>query len=435
MRALKSYGIAAILLLVLGGWLLTGTLVRGGLGPEDGEVTVVSAIEPNGGPITYAVDASGMAIQPHQLEGIDNPALSIADRIALTVNEDGPPRSVRTRHFAISLMPMSVQLRGHTQANGSVDATVRTSDLVRSVDVTAGQNVEEGDLVCTLDGGTRAASVDQARAALAQAEAALQQAQNDYEINAALRDKGLVSENSAEAQAAALRSAEANHEAAQVRLRNTEVERGNTEVRATVSGIIQRPIAKVGDLLNMGQSCARIIQLNPMLFIGSVPQVHIGLAHTGLQAEIRTINDQIATGEVRYVSASADPLTRTFEVEIEFANDDHAILDGLTAEATVNLGSVPAHLVPQSIMTLNSEGVLGLRAVKGGVVVFYPTQILRDAREGAWVSGLPPIVELIVIGQEYVTDGQIVAATDENDTVPETSVVTPDETATEGHSQ
>lgn len=434
MRAFKSYGIAIILVIVLGAWLATGTLVRGGLGPEKGEVTVVSAIEPNGGILTNTVEATGIAVEPHHASGEEDPSLSIAERNALHSDVDGELRSVRTRHFTISLMPLSVQLRGHTQANGMVDASVRTSDILRTVDVTAGQKVEEGDLICTLDSGTRAASVDQARAALAQAEAALQQAQNDFAINVALRDKGLVSENSAEAQAAALRSAEANHEAAMVALRNTEVERANTEVRATVSGIIQRPIAKVGDLLNMGESCARIIQLNPMLFIGAVPQVHIGLARTGLSAEIRTINNQTASGEVRYVSASADPLTRTFEVEIEFSNEDNAILDGLTAEATIDLGSVPAHLVPQSIMTLNAEGVLGLRAVEDGVVVFYPTRTLRDTREGAWVSGLPVSVNLIVIGQEYVVDGQAVNASDENAAAPASDEAPADATE-EGHAE
>jgi len=434
MRALKSYGIAIILVIVLGAWLATGTLVRGGLGPEKGEVTVVSAIEPNGGILTKTVEATGIAIEPHHVSGEEDPSLSIAERNALHSDEGGELRSVRTRHFTISLMPLSVQLRGHTQANGTVDASVRTSDILRTVEVTAGQKVEEGDLICTLDAGTRSASVDQARAAVAQAEAALQQAQNDFEINAALRDKGLVSDNSAEAQAAALRSAEANHEAALVALRNREVEQRNTEVRATVSGIIQRPIAKVGDLLNMGQSCARIIQLDPMLFIGTVPQVHIDLARTGLPAEIRTINNQTAAGEVRYVSASADPQTRTFEVEIEFSNADNAILDGLTAEATIDLGSVPAHLVPQSIMTLNADGVLGLKAVEDGVVVFYPTQTLRDTREGAWVSGLPVSVDLIVIGQEYVVDGQAVAASDENATAPATETAPTDATE-ESHAE
>ncbi|MEX0971287.1 MAG: efflux RND transporter periplasmic adaptor subunit [Paracoccaceae bacterium] len=414
MRALKSYGVAALLILILGGWLLTGTLVRGGLGPEAGEVTVVGAIEgEDGGLLTAAVTASGLAVTPHHLEGAEDPALSIAERNELASNTDGPPRSVRTQVYQQGLMPLRVQLRGHTEANGVVDASVRTSDIVREVHVAAGDSVEEGDLICSLDGGTRNARVNQALATVAQAEAALQQATNDYEINAALRDKGLVSENSAEAQAAALRSAEANLEAAQVALRNAEVERENTEVRATVSGIIQRPIAKQGDLLNMGQSCAKIIQLDPMLFIGSVPQVHIDLARTGLSAEIRTINNQRATGAVRYVSASADPMTRTFEIEIVFDNPEGAIRDGLTAEATVELGSVPAHLVPQSILTLNSDGVLGIRGVVDGKVVFYPTQILQDSRDGAWVSGLPRSAVLIVIGQEYVVDGQAVTASDE----------------------
>lgn len=399
------------MLLIIFGWMATGTLVKGGLGPEDGEVTVVSAIEGEDGPLTRAVQASGLALEPHHKEGVANPALSIAERNALAISDDGPARSVRTRTYTIAPMPMDVTLRGQTAANGTVDASARTSDIVREVHVTAGGRVQVGDLICSLDSGTRDASVDQARAALAQAEASLQQAQNDFNVNAALREKGLVSENSAEAVAAALRSAEANREAAQVALSNREVERRNTEIRATVAGIIQRPIASVGDLLNSGQSCAKIIQLDPMVFIGAIPQVHINLARTGLTAEIRTINDQMATGSVRYISASADPRTRTFEVEIEFPNPSGAILDGLTAQATVSLGNFPAHLIPQSIMTLNHEGVVGVRGVQDNRVVFYPTQILKDARDGAWVAGLPPVVDLIVIGQEYVIDGQLVDAT------------------------
>lgn len=411
MRALKSYGLAALLLIVLAGWLGTGTFLHGGHGPHDSEMRVVELVEQDGGLLTNTVDASGFAKSPHNHEGVDDPALSIAERITLAASLDDEIRSVRTRRFEISEMPLSVTLRGATAADGSVDAAVRTSDLVTEMHVSIGQRVETGDPICSLDNGTREASVDQAHATVVQAEAALLQAQSDFTLNAALLEKDLVSANSVDAVAARLRSAEANLEAAAVMLRNREVERENTEVRATVSGVVQRPVAKVGDLLNLGQSCAKIIQLDPMVFVGAVPQVRISQARAGLSAEIRTINGETAQGVVRFVSSSANTATRTFEIEIEFANPDGAILDGLTAEAVVNLGTAPAHLIPQSIMTLNRDGVLGVRGVEDSVVVFYPVSILQDTRDGAWVDGLPDQVEIIVIGQEYVTADQTVLAT------------------------
>jgi membrane fusion protein, multidrug efflux system len=37
--------------------------------------------------------------------------------------------------------------------------------------------------------------------------------------------------------------------------------------------------------------------------------------------------------------------------------------------------------------------------------------IVRDTREGVWVTGLPNRVDVITVGQEYVTAGQRVNAT------------------------
>jgi len=35
---------------------------------------------------------------------------------------------------------------------------------------------------------------------------------------------------------------------------------------------------------------------------------------------------------------------------------------------------------------------------------FIPINIIRDAEEGVWVTGLPNSVDVIIVGQEYVTD-------------------------------
>lgn len=410
MAALKSYGLAAILVLIGAFWLSTGLFVNGGNGPEDGEVTVVSALEEDGGILTNAVEATGLAKTVHHTEGANNPALSIAERAKFGKDEESSRQSVRIRNFILQAMPLEVPLRGHTAAKASVQATAKTSDTVRTVDVKEGQNVKEGDLICTLDNGTRLASVKQAEASVLQAKASLKQAQISYKTNQALLKKKLVSVNSSEGVRAQLRSAEANVQAAEVGLSNQKVELENTEIRATVSGIVQRPLAEIGEQMNRGGSCATIVQLNPMVFTGSIPQKHIDLARKGLDAKITTINNKVAKGKVSYISVSSTAATRSFEVEIEFPNPNHEILVGLTAEAEVNLGNIPAHFIPQSTMTLDTDGNLGIRAVKGNKVEFHKITILKDTNDGVWVQGLPASVDIIILGQEYVADGQIVKA-------------------------
>ena len=410
MRAIKSYGIAAVLVLLISAWFTTGIFVEGGNGARDSEVTVASLIEADGGPLTDALNDRGLIAEIHHEEGVDDPALSISERNDVMAENTNKSRVVRIKTYNIRPMDLEITLRGHTEARASVAAVTQTSDIVIDVAVREGQRVAAGDLICSLDNGTRQASVDQAAAAVKQADAALIKAQADHKTNAALREKGLVSENSAEGFAANLRAAESGLEAAQVAQRNREKEYENTHVYAALAGVVQGPIVEVGTLLKVGGACAKIIQLDPMVFIGAVPQARITFVKLGLKANITTITKQTAEGEVSFVAVSSDPETRTFQLEIEFANPDGAIFDGLTAQAAVEMGNIPAHLVPQSVLTLDSDGVLGVKVSEQNTVVFYPLEILGDTREGVWVSGLPARADVIIVGQEYVSAGQAIDA-------------------------
>ena len=396
MRAIYSYGIAGIIVLVLAAWIATGTLVQGGRGPGLGERPIVSLIEEDGGPITDSLEQSGLAAE-HADEGEIDPHLTIAERVAESSGEAAPPQSVRTVTYEMAAMPIEVPLRGRTKAKSSVTITPETSGVVTAVNVDKGETVAAGDLICTLDQGVRAAAV-------AQAEAALAQAQSAFDTNEELRKKELVPANSGLALEAALKGAQAALDSARA-----ELER--TNVRTRVAGVVQDPLASVGNMLTPGQPCATVVELDPMLFVGTVPEARIAQAKEGLTAKIETVTGQTVEGEVSYIASIADEATRSFAVEIELPNKDGKVLSGITATATVNIGTLPAHLLPQSVLTLDDEGALGVRAVKDGIVEFYAVTIVSDSRAGVWVTGLPPRVDIITVGQEFVQAGQTVNAT------------------------
>jgi multidrug efflux system membrane fusion protein len=148
-----------------------------------------------------------------------------------------------------------------------------------------------------------------------------------------------------------------------------------------------------------------------MLFKTQVPEARIAYAKVGLTATVKTVTGASVEGKVSYISSVADEATRSFAAEIEIPNADGKVLDGITAEAIVNVGTAPAHLLPQSVLTLDDEGVLGIRAVENSKVAFYAVTIVQDTREGVWVTGLPPTVDVITVGQEFVIPGQTVTAT------------------------
>lgn len=411
MRALFSYGVAFLILVLAGGWLATGTLVMGGNGPGNGERPIISVIEgEEHGPIATQLAEAGVLAEHAEAHGPD-PHLTIAQRNEEEMGAQTDLQSVRTSTYVAQPMPIEVPLRGRTQAKSSVGAVAETPGIVDVVHVTKGQDVAVGDLLCTLDQGTRAAAVAQAKAGLAQAEAALEQAQADFETNQELRDKGLAPPNTARATQVAVTGAEAQVTTAQAALDNAQAELERTEIKAKVAGVVQDPLAVAGSMLAMGQPCATIVQLNPMVFIGQVPEARIGLAKLGLDAKVSTITGQNAEGKVTFISSTADPATRSFLVEIEIPNDDGEIRDGITATATVNMGSAAAHLLPQSVLTLNNDGILGVSTVAEGKAKFMPITIASDTREGVWVLGLPASTDVITVGQEYVVDGQAVNAT------------------------
>lgn len=412
MHAIKSFGLSAIILLMAALWLGSGSLVMGGNGPGNGEKSIVGLLEGDEhGPISTALSEAGLLAPPHSAEAVEQARMTIAERVAQNNGGSEASVSVRTQTFTVQQMPVEVNLRGRTRAYSHVTAAAETSGIVDEVHVTKGQHVNVGDLLCTLEPGTRQAAVAQAEAGLAQAEAGLAQAKLNFDTNTSLRDRGLAPANTASGVEANLASAEAAVSAARAGLDNARAELDRTRIVAKVSGLIEDPLTTPGAMLNPGTACATIVQLDPIVFVGSVAEANIGMARTGLDATITTVTGQEVPGKVTFIASTADNATRSFPVEIEAPNPDFKIRDGLTSQALVNMGSLPGHLLPQSVLTLDDNGVLGVRAVKDNVVEFHRVTIVSDTRDGVWVAGLPASVDIITIGQEFVREGQTVRAT------------------------
>jgi multidrug efflux system membrane fusion protein len=294
-------------------------------------------------------------------------------------------------------MPIEVPLRGRTKAKSAVNVVAQTSGVVQTVAVSKGQAVKAGDTLCTLDQGARKLAVDQA-------QAAVDQAQTAYNSNLELVKKGVAAPNTTLA-------VEAQLKGAQAALQNAQLELDRTTIKTDVAGTITDPMTTVGAMLAPGQPCATVIELDPMLFIASVPEARIQYAKLGLKAAVTTITGDKAEGTVSYIAPTADDATRSFPVEIDLPNADLKLRDGVTAEAVVNVGTAPVHVLPQSVLTLDDDGVLGIRTVEAGnKVAFHPVTIIRDTRDGVWVTGLPFKINVITVGQEFVQPGQIVDA-------------------------
>lgn len=305
---------------------------------------------------------------------------------------------VKVVAFASEARPVqsALLLRGRTEAHRNVTVRAETSGLIVSEPKRAGAEVKAGDLLCRIERGSREAQLAQARAALAQAQADDSAAQK-------LSERGYTAETTALARRAALESA-----AAAVRQVELDIER--LEMRAPFDGVLESDTAELGALLNIGGECAQVIALDPIEIVGFAPEVDVDKVHVGMPAVSRLVSGLEVPGIVTFVSRSADPSTRTFRIEVSAENPGGMIRDGMTAAISIPLEGEQAHLIPQAALTLNDGGELGVRLADGDRARFAAVKILRDERDGVWVTGLPQAARVIYVGQEYVSDGGLIEA-------------------------
>jgi len=311
-----------------------------------------------------------------------------------------------------------ILLRGQTEAFKSVQVKAETSGSVISQPIRKGTFVKNGELLCELEVGTKSDVLSEAKVALALSLDELDASIHQYElrVQAAERQKSLLkrgvgteaaveaaelSASSAETQSLSKRQAVANVEA---RINRATTELNNTKIIAPFDGLLESDTAEYGDFMQTGAPCGTLLALNPIKLIGYATETQVSKIEVNTTAGARLISGDTVSGTVSFISRSADPTTRTFLVETTVPNENYEIREGSTADIYISLSGAKGHLLPQSSLTLNSSGVLGVRIALNDKAKFIPINIIRDAEEGVWVTGLPDTVDVIIVGQEYVTD-------------------------------
>ncbi|WP_295811889.1 efflux RND transporter periplasmic adaptor subunit [uncultured Nitratireductor sp.] len=307
---------------------------------------------------------------------------------AQTVTVATPPRIDHSRTIHVS---------GKTAADKRSALALRAGGVVAELPVSKGDRVEAGDLVLRLETEGKEAAVETARQVLAQRQA---------ESEAA--DRLAKSGNLARLQLDSARSALAT---ARSQLEAAEADLARVTVRAPFKGIIDKVDVELGSSAMQAQEVATLIKLDPVVAVGEVSEHDLGAVDTGDEAEVRLVNGSTVKGKVRFVSREASEQTRTFRVEVAIPNPEGNIPAGMTAEISIHAEPVEAVALPRSVVTLNEDGELGVRAVNGdSEVVFFPIDLVDDTPRALFLAGIPADARVIVSGQDLVTEGDAVKA-------------------------
>ncbi len=283
-------------------------------------------------------------------------------------------------------------VRGRTEAIRKVEVRAEVNGGVISEPRLKGSRIKKNETLCEIAAGTRFVNLSEAKMRLLEAE-------KKSNVVQSLGEKGYSTETSKLTQKTILETAKAS-------LARAEYEISKLVIKAPFAGVLEDNTSEIGSFLNIGSLCATIIDLSQIKLIGYIPELKIREISLGSVASGKTLSGLFTKGKVSFISRQADPVTKTFRVEILAENKDELIRDGETIEIQINLNSNKVHLLPQSVLTLNDAGELGVRTVIDKKVEFFKIKILRDQKNGLLVKGLPNTVDVITVGQEFVIDGQ-----------------------------
>ncbi len=335
--------------------------------------------------------AAGDVIVGGQSKG-DAEAVSIAER---KDNEQSEIFKVNIVEINAVEREQTVSIRGRTKADAIVPIRAETNGILEKRLVNRGDRVNAGDVVCVLDSGARQATLESAKAALATAEA-------DYNSALGLNKKGFSSDTK-------VRQTKSVLDSARAQLKQAEIELSRVEVTANATGVVQDPIASVGDMLSAGSACITLLDADPMYFQGQISERAVVFAQPGMNAKVMLVSGTTIEGVVSYISPSADANTRTFTTEIRLNTDGSSIRDGMSATAEIIMPATEAFKISPSWVTLGDGGAVGVKVVnRSDTVEFKHIEILAQSNDGLWVMGLENGDRIITLGQEYVTAGEVV---------------------------
>ena len=353
---------------------------------------------------------------------------------------------VEVKEFNFSQIDQSIELQGQTTHNKKIDVKSETTGNIIDIAFNSGDKVSEGDELIKISIENRKELLNSAKKDLDRLNKELdlneknkinRLSQNKeliklYEIEFAsakqLIDKGLSSKSKLSLASFNLANARSDQEdilitfesqqssiGAQIanvrsQLKNIELDIDKTVINSPFSGIISDKMIEESEYITPGNIMFTIIDLNPIKIQGYLSEFDVNKVSLGTKSIIENTNGLKKNGTISFISPSAETSTRTFEITIEADNADLSFKSGITTKITIAGSELKAHKIPPSILTLQDDGTVGVKAVNDeNIVIFYPTTSVKDTIDGIWVSGLPDKVNLIVTGQEYVAVGESVS--------------------------
>jgi len=204
-----------------------------------------------------------------------------------------------------------------------------------------GDMVGKGELLAELDTTTLKLQLKQAEAGYAVADASYKDASLNYKRFKKLFEKKAISQIQLEKAQLGLEAADTQRKSSEANLNVIKHTLGNAYMKAPFSGVITAKYVEEGDMINpmmgVGPGILSLMDLSEVKVILAIPAEDIETVMVGQRCEVvvNSLPDVKFEGRVFSKNLAADPISKTFKVEIQVNNPQMRIKAGIFAEVNI----------------------------------------------------------------------------------------------------
>ncbi len=322
-----------------------------------------------------------------------------------------------------TIQPVSQAIPITLSANGSIFAwqeaimSAEISELrLTKINVQVGDTVKKGQILALFSDESILTDIAQSRAALAEMEAMLDDAQRNAERANHISTSGALSSQQINQYATTAKTAQAKVDAAKAKLDAQLLRLKYTKVLASDNGVISSQNATLGMVPTKGQELFRLIRENRLEWRGEViaSEMIILKPHMTVTLELPNAPDRI-TGEIRTIAPTLDEKSRYGLIYVDLPDTaKYGLRAGMFARGEFHFGDTTALTVPQTALLMR-EGfsyVFKLDQFKKDNVFHIAqvkVQIGRNVGDNIEIiSGVSADDVLVASGVSFLADGDTV---------------------------
>lgn len=297
----------------------------------------------------------------------------------------------------------SLDIEGTLQAQQQVSVSAQAAGRVLALAVKAGDRVKAGQWLARIDDRELQAGVAGGDAGVAQAQAALLQAEQSARRTRELRNQGFISSAALDTASAQLQAAQAGLRLAQAGRSQAALARGHATVTAPFDGVVLATLVEAGDLATPGRPLLTLYAPGRLRAVVQLPASRAALARTATAVDITLPGGQRVQPVQRTELPTTDAVSQTIEWRLDLSP---AAAAGLSPGQPVQVrfaGAAAPSAAPAGL-SIPASAVL----VRGELTAVYAAQgdrfVLKAVRLGTREGDRVPVLAGLRAGERIAAD-------------------------------